>query len=1029
MTCSSDSVTRTAIERLCHSVVCLLLLRTDGLQRQGRDFGAGAAVGKIRLMNGIQTGLAVLVSVVCATSLEGRAAEPAKLELRVREIFKVACLKCHSGAKPKGQIGLETRQSLIRGGESGRVITPGKPLESLLFQHVHDGSMPPEEDRRLNKADVESIREWIASGAPFGPGGRLPTIVTQHDVFPVLQLRCVVCHGGRTQQAKLDLRSRESILRGGKSGPAAVLGKPEDSLLLKKIHDGTMPPRRDLVAASIKVIEPGEIEKVTRWIADGMPLVPDPPTSGQSPVVTNEQRKFWSFQVPRAVPTPTVGGFERVRNPVDAFLLSRLESKGLSFSPETDSLSLLRRASFDVTGLPPSVADVLQQTRGDKAGEAVATDTSWERHVDRLLASPHFGARWARFWLDLAGYSDSDGIQNADPIRRAAYKYRDYVVRSLNDDKPYNRFLLEQIAGDELADYRGAKVVTQEMADNLVATGFLRFVPDATYANITGFVPDRREVIDAELEVLTSAVMGLTLKCAKCHSHKFDPLPHRDYYRLAAVFKGALDENDWLKPYGTKQFSSGPIGFRHMQVVSTEEQRDVDSHNQAIAQSIAAARSQLAKQADSARKRQLAARLEKLPKSIRDDVRVALAAVEAKRSVVQKYLAQKFASLKTIDDAALKKLEPGYAKAVEATGKRVKQLEGKKKSQPFVRALWDRGEPSPTYVLIRGNYLTPGRKVEPGVPEVLSPVGFDLDVTSPYPGAKSTGRRLAFGRWLTGNEHPLTARIIVNRIWKHYFGQGIVGTLDNFGQTGERPTHPELLDWLAVELVKNGWRMKSIHRLILTSTAYRQSSEATARQRELDPENRLVSRMGLKRLDAESLRDTLLAVSGELDTRQFGPGDAVTSRADGLVTAVRGPRGWRRSIFLLQRRTQISTLLQNFDLPRMNPNCVQRPISIVAPQALHLLNNKSIRELADRFAERVETEVGGDARLQVVRVYRVALGRAPGDQELAATVPVLKQLRQEWAAKLKNDQVAARTRALGNLCHAVMNSAAFVYLD
>ena len=975
-------------------------------------------------MNGIQTGLAVLVSVVWAMALDGRAAEPTKLELRVREIFKVACLKCHSGEKPKGQFGLETRESLIRGGETGRVITPGKPLESLLFQHVHEGSMPPDEDRRLKKADVESIREWIAAGASFGPGGRLPTIVTQHDVFPVLQLRCVVCHGGRSQQGKLDLRSRESILRGGKSGPAAVLGKPEDSLLLKKIHDGTMPPRRDLVAASIKVIEPGEIEKVTRWIADGMPLVPDPPTSGQSPVVTNEQRKFWSFQAPHAVPTPKVVDSKRVRNPIDAFLLNRLEAKGLSFSPEADSLSLLRRASFDVTGLPPSLYDVLGQTRGVGQGDA-----AWEQHVDRLLASPHFGARWARFWLDLAGYSDSDGIQNADPIRRAAYKYRDYVVRSLNGDKPYRRFLLEQIAGDELADYRGAKVITQEIADNLVATGFLRFVPDATYANITGFVPDRRGVIDAELEVLTSSVMGLTLKCAKCHSHKFDPLPQRDYYRLAAVFKGALDENDWLKPYGTKQFSSGPIGFRHMQIVSTQEQREVDSHNQAIAQSIAVARAQLAKQAELARKRQLTARLEKLPKSIREDVRGALAAVKAKRSVVQKYLANKFASLKTIDDEALKKLEPGYAKAVAATEKRIKQLEGQKKSQPFVRALWDRGEPSPTYVLIRGNYLTPGRKVEPGVPEVLSPVGFDLDVTAPYPGAKSTGRRLAFARWLTRDEHPLTARIIVNRIWKHYFGQGIVGTLDNFGKTGERPTHPGLLDWLAVELVRNGWRMKSIHRLILTSTAYRQSSAVTARQRQLDPGNRLVSRMSLKRLDAESLRDTLLAVSGELDTRQFGPGDAVTSRADGLVTAVRGPRGWRRSIFLLQRRTQISTLLQNFDLPRMNPNCIQRPVSIVAPQALHLLNNKSIRELADRFAERVEGEVGDDAKLQVIRVYRVALGRAPGDEELAASVPVLEQLRGEWAAKLKNDQAAARTRALGNLCHAVMNSAAFVYLD
>ena len=980
-------------------------------------------------MIAIRSRLAILAAVVLMPNVDGSAAEPkaaaaGRLEARVRAIFKAQCLKCHSGKKPKGQFGLASRDALIRGGESGRVISPGKPLESLLFQHVQDGSMPPDEGKRLSKSDVQDVRTWIAAGAPFGPGGRLPILITQHDVYPVLQLRCVVCHGGRVRKAKLDLRSRESILKGGKSGPAAVLGKPAASLLLKKIHDGTMPPRRDLVAASIKVIEPGEIEKVTRWIADGMPLVPDPPTSGQSPVVVDEQRRFWAFRRPVAVPVPAVEARGRVRNPIDAFLLKRLAGKSLSFSADAEPVSLFRRATLDVTGLPPRVDEL------DRVDSGMSlTSEGWDVQVDRLLASPHFGARWARFWLDLAGYSDSDGIQNADPIRRSAFRFRDYVIRSLNDDKPYNRFLLEQIAGDELADYKRAKVVTPEMADNLVATGFLRFVPDATYANITGFVPDRREVIDAELEVLTSAVMGLTLKCAKCHYHKFDPLPQRDYYRLAAVFKGALDENDWLKPFGTKQFSSGPIGFRHFTVVSTEEQKAHSAHNSGIDASVAAARQALADTATAARKKHIEARLAKLPAAIREDVRRATAVETGKRSEVQRYLAEKFKSLLTIDDAALKKLDPGYAKAIGETDKRVKQLQGRKKEQPFVRALWDRGSPSPTYVLIRGNYLTPGRMVEPGVPEVLAPTGFELNVKPPFPGAESTGRRLAFGRWLTADEHPLTARIIVNRIWKYYFGRGIVGTLDNFGETGDRPTHPELLDWLAVELVRNGWRLKSIHRLILTSTAYRQSSSVTDRHQRLDPENYLLGRMPLKRLDAESLRDSLLAVAGELDRSQFGPGDAVSSRADGLVTAVRGPRGWRRSIFLLQRRTQISTLLQNFDLPRMSPNCVQRPISNVAPQALHLLNNKAIRELADRFAERVEIAVGDDVRRQAIRVYRIALGRTPGEDELVAIVPVLERLRREWADQLKNDHAAARRRALGNLCHAVMNSAAFMYLD
>jgi len=987
------------------------------------------------------TGLAVGLLAVGLSATEVRGEEPGaepgevgRLETRVRVIFKTECHECHSGDKPEAQFSLATRDALVRGGETGRVIIPGKPLESLLFQHVQDGSMPPKEDKRLNAADTLTIKAWIEAGAPFGPGGRLPTIVTQHDVYPILQLRCVVCHGGRTKQAGLDLRSRESILRGGKSGPAAVLGKSADSVMLEKIHDGTMPPRRDLVTASLKVIEASEIEKLARWIDDEMPLVPDPPTSGQVPVVTEKERQFWAFQRPKGGVVPSVRAPGRVRNPIDAFVLKRLEEVGLSYSVDADPLSLLRRATFDVTGLPPAVEEMARLEGRESPIDSLdrlqtSSQESWGRQVDRLLASPHFGTRWARSWLDLAGYSDSDGIQNADPIRRAAYRYRDYVIRSFNADKPYNRFLLEQIAGDELADFRRAKVVTEQMADNLVATGFLRFVPDATYANITGFVPDRREVIDSELEVLTSSIMGLTLKCAKCHSHKFDPLPQRDYYRLAAVFKGALDENDWLKPYGTKQFSSGPVGFRFMDVVSTRERQAVASHNAAIDTEIAAAGSQLAETARSAREKQFEVRLAKLPAAIRQDVRKALASDPAGRTDVERYLADKFASLSKIDEATLKTLDPAYAKSAEETAKRVKRLGGGKREQPFVRALWDRGSPSPTYVLIRGNYLTPGRKVEPGVPEVLAPEGFDLDVQPPYPGAESTGRRLAFGRWLTSDRHPLTARIIVNRIWKNYFGRGIVGTLDNFGQTGDRPTHPRLLDWLATELMDNGWRMKSIHRLILTSTAYRQVSAVTKRQLILDPENRLLSRMRLKRLDAESLRDSLLSVCGELDTSQFGPGDAVTSRPDGLVTAVRGSRGWRRSIFLLQRRTQISTLLQNFDLPRMNPNCVKRPISNVVPQALHLLNNKLIRELADRFAERVEREVGQNPRLQVTRVYRIGLGRAPDPEELAASVTMLGRLRDEWAAKLKDGDPTASRRALGNLCHAVMNTAAFLYLD
>ncbi|HCC99169.1 MAG TPA: hypothetical protein DER64_01475, partial [Planctomycetaceae bacterium] len=331
------------------------------------------------------------------------------------------------------------------------------------------------------------------------------------------------------------------------------------------------------------------------------------------------------------------------------------------------------------------------------------------------------------------------------------------------------------------------------------------------------------------------------------------------------------------------------------------------------------------------------------------------------------------------------------------------------------------------------SYLTSGRPVSAGVLSALSEQGKPFRPTPPWKGAASTGRRLAFARWLTSPKHPLTARVMVNRIWKHHFGRGIVSTLDNFGKTGARPTHPGLLDWLASRFIEDGWSIKKMHRLLMSSAAYRQSSIVSALQEKKDPENRLLSRMPLTRMEAEVVRDSILSVAGRLDLTPFGTADAVEKRGDGLVTSKtrtgKDSDGWRRSIYVLQRRTQRLTILDNFDLPQMNPNCTQRNESVVAPQALHLLNNKVIRELADRFAERVVSEVGDDAGRQTVRAYRIALGRTPGAEELAATVPVLERLRREWASQLKNDQAAARRRALGNLCHAVMNSAAFMYLD
>ncbi len=462
----------------------------------------------------------------------------------IQPLLIAKCSRCHGKETQKAELALHTLQGVQKGGESGPVITAGKPDESPLFEKIHSGEMPPDQENPLSDAEIEMIRRWIESGASFGGSAAAEPEVGYHDVLPLLLLRCTSCHGRQRKEGDLDLRSRAGMLKGGKSGPAIVPSKSDESLLVKRVRAEEMPPRPRLVEAMVKPMEPAELAKLVRWIDLGAPdAVAEPDLAGtaEDPLVSAADRDFWAFQRPQSSPRPAVAHADRVRNPIDAFVLAKLEEKGLSLSPETDRRTLIRRASFDLTGLPPEPAEV----------EAFLADTStsaYERLIDRLLASPRYGERWGRHWLDVAGYADCEGRREQHLPRNFAWRYRDYVIRSFNADKPYDRFLVEQIAGDELVDYENATVRTQQLEDCVVATGFLRMAPDPTWANLTGFVPDRLEVIADAIDVLGSGVMGLTFKCARCHSHKFDPIPQRDYYRLAATLKGAYDEHDWLKP-------------------------------------------------------------------------------------------------------------------------------------------------------------------------------------------------------------------------------------------------------------------------------------------------------------------------------------------------------------------------------------------------------------------------------------------------------------------------------------------------
>jgi len=874
---------------------------------------------------------------------------------QIQPILQSRCTRCHGETKQSADLNLASEGALWRGGESGSVLVPGKPEESLLLEMIDGGQMPPAGNAPVTAAEREILRRWISTMPERShPNGT----VTDQQMIPLLLLRCSACHGGRRREADLDLRTRAGILKGGKSGPAALPGNPAESLLIRRIHAEEMPPRRQLVSVSVKPMEAAELARLMAWIAAGLPesrVAPDVASADKPDrLVTDDDRQFWSFQTPHAHPPPDVrrtAASEPMRTPIDPFVLSRLQERGLEFSPEADRGTLLRRITFDLIGLPPSPDEIALFLNDDDP-------TAFEKVVDRLLASPHYGERWGRHWLDVAGYADSEGAQNEDRVRPNMWRYRDYVIRSWNADKPFRRFLEEQIAGDELADYERAPEITAELYDNLVATGFLRTAPDRTFANITNFVPDRLEVIADEIQILGSAVLGLTLHCARCHSHKFDPIPQRDYYRIAASLKDALDEHDWLGPE-----------VRQLNFVTTAERRDWEASERLLADEIATVRSR----------------------------------IEA-----------------ASDDAARKSLQ-----------EQIRNLEGRKRPEPRIRALWSRGDPSPTYVLQRGNALTPGSEVGPGVLSILTDGKTAFAVEPPYAGARTTGRRLALARWLTDPDHPLTARVFVNRVWKQHFGKGLVTTLANFGRTGAPPSHPELLDWLARDFPRHDWSIKSLHRLLVSSRAYRQVSQSSESARAADPDNRWLSRMPLRRLEAEGIRDALLTVAGVLNDTPFGPPVDVDVRGDGLVTVRRTGAGDRRSVYVLHRRTRLPTILESFDSPQMGPNCVERAASIVAPQALHLMNNAQVHELTDLFAQRVLAEVGTEPERQVDRIYELAFGRSPDTDERQLAVDLLRQLRQEWIDAAADDagRNQAPVRALANLCHAVVNLAGFVFVD
>ena len=898
---------------------------------------------------------------------------------RVKPIFAAKCIACHSEKLMLGKLDLHSADAVLRGGASGAAIVAGEAAKSLLIDKVVTRQMPPG-PVKLTDAEIDQIRTWIDRGLEKAAAPMVA--VMEQEVRGILQARCVLCHGSGRKEGGLDLRTLESRLKGGKSGPALVAGKPDESLMLKRMLNGQMPPAKEAKALAVELPTDAETDKVKAWIAAG---APGPTMAGIAPdnLVRESDKKFWSFQAPVRPTVPVVKNAGDVRNPIDAFLLAKLEAKGLGYNREAGKLALMRRVYLDVTGLPPTLAEIAVY-EADKAPNA------YERLVDRMLASPHYGERWGQHWLDLAGYSDSEGFGQDDGVRRYAWRYRDYVVRSLNADKPYSQFLTEQIAGDEMSnDWKTAKSgVSQEMLDRLAATGFLRTTPDPTNSNERGLLSERMNVVADEVEVLSSSVMGLTMGCARCHNHKYDPIPQRDYYRLSAVLQGAYDPYEWRSP-----------NKRELDLALDSEREEVSKHNAPLDVEI---------------------------KKIQDRV-------DAETAPYRKMALEEKPDLK-IGRGELEKKYPELQAKIAPMQKELGTLRGKRMQKPHVRVLTDNEHPSQSYLLKRGDPTNFGEPVEANVPQVLKNAGLrEYAPVAPFEG--TSGRRLALAQWLTQPNHPLTARVAVNQLWMRHFGRGIVASVANFGKSGVAPTHPELLDWLATEFVAKDWSMKAMHRLMLTSRAYRQDSHVEQAVATADPENALLSRMPLNRMDAETLYDSLIQAAGRLDATAFGAAAKIEVRADKEVTVVASKAGYRRSIYVLHQRQTPVSLMDAFDQPSMTPNCTERRRSNVATQALHMMNGSMSWDLAKYMAGRVLDDADGDRARQVELVYLRAYGRRPSPAEVETGIAAIVEFQKEWPGRLSSDHAEApregqaKWLGLANYCHAILNSAEFSFID
>jgi hypothetical protein len=723
--------------------------------------------------------------------------------------------------------------------------------------------------------------------------------------------------------------------------------------------------------------------------------------------ITDADRAHWSFRKLIRPTVPAVRDPSWVCTPVDAFVLARLEQAGLRPAPSADRATLLRRVTLDLTGLPPTPEE-LHAFLDDPEADA------YERVVERLLASPHYGERWAQHWLDVVRYAESNGYE-ADGERPHAYGYRDYVVRAFRSDLPYDRFLTEQLAGDLLAPGQDPR----RHADEWMATGFNRCGPIHVVGGNTDPEVNRQEVLTEMTTAVGSALLGLTLGCARCHDHKFDPVSQRDYYRLQAFFAAAQPKD--------------------VDIATPEERADHDRRTGELNAQLAPLRRQAGAIEAPYRSRLVEAKKALLEPRYRE----ALATEPEKRTPEQAKLAADAEPLVKVNwDELVDALTPADRERRTLLRSRIHDLEAQlPPPAPQAWAIAD-GQPAPaTYVLKRGDPKRKGDRVEPAFPHVLVPEGAD---NTPHD-------RLDLARWLTSPEQPLLARVLVNRVWQHHFGRGLVATPNDFGRRGLPPSHPELLDWLACAFRERGWSIKHVHRLLVLSNTYRQDSRPpdSAEARRTDPDNRLLWHTNRQRLEGEVLRDSILAVAGTLNRAVGGPMVRVPlepavyelifteGERDGLWHVTPDTRQHtRRSLYLFAKRNVRLPLFEAFDQPDTLTSCPVRPVSTFAPQALILLNGPLLQAQSRAFAVRLRRECGPDPARQVERAYLLALARPPHPGEAATARQFLAE-QADWLHTRRQLQPATdlpegadpfEGAALTDFCLALLNRNEFVYV-